>query len=259
VGEARAAIDLAQRVFDRVSFDLIYARQNQSLAQWEAELRSALDFGVGHLSLYQLTIEPGTAFGDRFNRGLLRGLPDDELSADMFELTDAICSDAGLVRYEVSNHSREGQRSSHNMLYWNCDDYIGIGPGSHGRLTLDWADRYATETMLAPVQWLEAVEKSNGAETRERLSAEEQAHELLVMGLRTADGISLSRYRSIIGAPLSAADLESLSADGVISLEDDRLKIQPAFFGVMNAVLERLVSVQPPPSARHNSSSCSSV
>ncbi|MCL4155215.1 UNVERIFIED_CONTAM: hypothetical protein GTU68_030977, partial [Idotea baltica] len=133
VAEAQKAFDIARNIFDRVSFDLIYARQNQSAAEWEAELTQALGMAVDHLSLYQLTIEEGTAFGDRFARGGLRGLPTDDLSADLYELTQSITSDHGFSAYEVSNHAKTGQESRHNLVYWRGGDYVGVGPGAHGR------------------------------------------------------------------------------------------------------------------------------
>ena len=133
VQEARQAFDIARNQFDRVSFDLIYARQDQSLTAWSQELTEALSMAVDHLSMYQLTIEQGTAFGDRYSRGRLTGLPDDDVSADMYEVTQEVCEKAGLPAYEVSNHARPGSASRHNMIYWQYGDYIGIGPGAHGR------------------------------------------------------------------------------------------------------------------------------
>ena len=135
VSEARAAFDIARSVFDRVSFDLIYARQGQSLADWQNELRLALSMAVDHLSLYQLTIEDGTAFGDRFAAGRLKGLPNDECAADMYFATQDICSELGMPGYEISNHAAPGQESRHNLIYWQSGDYVGIGPGAHGRIT----------------------------------------------------------------------------------------------------------------------------
>ena len=148
--EARAAFDLARGTFERVSFDLIYARQDQSLAQWDAELDEALSMAADHLSLYQLTIEDGTAFGSRFAAGGLRGLPDEDLSADMFALTQQRTAEAGLPAYEISNHAKPGSESRHNLIYWSGGDYIGIGPGAHGRVTTS-AGRVATEATSAPL------------------------------------------------------------------------------------------------------------
>ena len=149
VAEARQAFDIARNCFDRVSFDLIYARQDQTLADWQAELREALSMAVDHLSMYQLTIEDGTAFGDRFARGGLKGLPDDDVQADMYAATQDICAEHGMPAYEVSNHARAGAESRHNLIYWRMGDYAGIGPGAHGRLTLN-GRRWATVAPRAP-------------------------------------------------------------------------------------------------------------
>ena len=157
--EAHSAFGIARDVFERVSFDLIYARQGQSVKDWEVELRQALSMSAGHLSLYQLTIEDGTAFGDRYAAGKLRDLPDDDVAADMFALTQEICEDAGMAGYEVSNHAKPGAESIHNQIYWQYGDYAGIGPGAHGRLTLD-GQRAATTCPDAPTAWLAQVRKA---------------------------------------------------------------------------------------------------
>ena len=149
VSEAMTALKIAKKSFGRVSFDLIYARQDQLLSQWHKELDEAILLSDGHLSLYQLTIEPGTAFGFRAEAGKLRGLPDENLSADMFDLTNEVCAAAGLQAYEVSNYATKGLESRHNIIYWRGGDYIGIGPGAHGRLTSS-GQRVATQTALAP-------------------------------------------------------------------------------------------------------------
>ena len=154
--EGLAAFDIARRTFDRVSFDLMCGRQNQSLAEWEAELTRALALDLDHLSLYQLTVEPGTAFGDRYDAGKLPGLPSDDLSADLYALTQEMCADAGLRRYEVSNHARDGAESRHNLIYWRYGDYVGLGPGAHGRLTLDGM-RVSTEQARMPKAWLDGT------------------------------------------------------------------------------------------------------
>ena len=170
VAEARAAFDIARDCFDRVSFDLIYARQHQTPEDWRAELTEALSMAVDHLSLYQLTIEDGTAFGDRYAVGKLRGLPEDDSAADMYLITQEICEAHGLPAYEVSNHARPGAESQHNLIYWRYGDYVGIGPGAHGRLTLN-GQKQATETYLSPNAWLRAVETGTGEKERTRLSA----------------------------------------------------------------------------------------
>ncbi len=140
VEEALAALEIARNTFERVSFDLIYARQGQTLEEWRAELSGALEFAADHLSLYQLSIEPGTAFGDRYDAGKLRGLPDEDLSAEMYLLTQEMCETAGFHAYEVSNHAKPGAESRHNQIYWRYGDYAGIGPGAHSRLTVDGND-----------------------------------------------------------------------------------------------------------------------
>ncbi len=189
VSEARAAFDLARSTFERVSFDLIYARQFQTLADWRAELSEALSMAADHLSLYQLTIENGTAFGDRLAKGELRGLPNDDDAADMYLATQDICQAAGMLAYEVSNHAVAGAESRHNLIYWRGGDYAGIGPGAHGRLTIG-GRRMATDTPLSPNQWLEQVEKTgNGENPRQSLSQADQAAEYLMMGLRLSEGI----------------------------------------------------------------------
>ncbi|MGB1034894.1 MAG: radical SAM family heme chaperone HemW, partial [Primorskyibacter sp.] len=185
--EALSAIDIARSRFARVSFDLIYARQNQTLAEWSAELRQALSMGPDHLSLYQLTIEAGTAFGDRYDAGRLRGLPTEDLAADMYEATQALCATAGLPAYEVSNHARADAQSRHNLIYWRYGDYLGIGPGAHGRVTLD-GQKYATETALAPGRWLQDVSQGGGEAQRTAITPKDQAGEYLMMGLRITEG-----------------------------------------------------------------------
>ena len=159
--EALAAIATAQQTFARVSIDLIYARQDQQLADWRAELTRALDLGTEHLSAYQLTIEQDTAFGKLHALGKLHGLPDDGLSADMYLLTQETCAAFGLDAYEVSNYARPWARSQHNLVYWRASDYLGIGPGAHGRITLD-GQRLATDTGLIPEVWLAAALAGNG-------------------------------------------------------------------------------------------------
>ena len=206
VAEARSALAVAKAYFDRVSFDLIYARQDQTLEAWQSELTQAIEMSAGHLSLYQLTVEPGTAFGFRAQAGKLGGLPDEDLSADMFEVTQEVCAQAGLHGYEVSNYSHKSLESKHNMIYWRGGDYIGIGPGAHGRLTLS-GTRHATRTALAPQAWLERVAQRNtGTSHQEILAPRDHANELIMMGLRVLDGISRRRIEGIAGAPLNIPD-----------------------------------------------------
>ncbi|MCE2716074.1 MAG: radical SAM family heme chaperone HemW [Pseudomonadota bacterium] len=185
VEEAIRAIHTAQSIFKRVSFDLIYATPNQSLAEWEQELEEALQFGTEHLSLYQLTIEPNTAFERLHAQGELI-LPVDDLAADMYELTNAKCAANGLHAYEVSNYAKLGAECQHNLTYWRYGEYIGVGPGAHGRLIMD-GKRFATKQYRTPERWLK--ESIRDEECLE-LSANEQEQERVLMGLRTTEGIS---------------------------------------------------------------------
>jgi len=188
--EARRAIGIAHSTFDRVNIDLIYARQNQTLEQWRAELDEALKLGTRHLSLYQLTIEDGTVFGRRFAAGQLRGLPDEDRAVAMFMATQEVCDRAGLLAYEVSNHAIPGEESRHNRLYWQGGRYAGIGPGAHGRIGRGDLRR-ATEAIREPVLWLSAVErKGSGDLLSTPLSAMDRAEELLMMGMRVREGLS---------------------------------------------------------------------
>lgn len=237
--ETRAAFATARRLFDRVSFDLIYARQDQTLDAWRDELTEALEMAVDHLSLYQLTIEDGTAFGDRFAAGRLAGLPDETLAADMYDLTQDLCARAGMPAYEVSNHARPGAESQHNRIYWTAGDYGGIGPGAHGRLTLQ-GERRATEAVRAPLPWLSAVLAGTGAETSQPLGAADQALEYLLMGLRLTEGISLRRLASISGQPVPRGAITELTESGHLLLEGDRLRTTAAGRLLLNAVLRRL-------------------
>jgi putative oxygen-independent coproporphyrinogen III oxidase len=238
--EARAAFDIARSTFDRVSFDLIYGRQKQTLSDWEVELKQALNMAIDHLSLYQLTIEQGTAFGDRYNAGKLGGLPTDDLGADMYETTQDICGAAGMPAYEVSNHARDGAQSRHNLIYWRYGDYVGIGPGAHGRLTKN-GQRTATEAFSNPKKWLEQAMTGTAERPREHLSVEDQASELLLMGLRLKEGISISRYEALANKPINQDALEELSELDLILASGDRLIVKDQGFMVLNGVLRKLL------------------
>ncbi|MDR5652658.1 radical SAM family heme chaperone HemW [Ruixingdingia sedimenti] len=241
-GEGRRAIGIAQDLFERVSFDLIYARQNQSAEDWQAELRAALAIGTDHLSLYQLTIEDGTAFGDRFARGRLPGLPTETVSAEMYEITQEICDAAGLPAYEISNHARPGAESRHNIIYWNGGDYAGVGPGAHGRLTLDGA-RWATETLRAPGAWLEAVEqRGNGETPREAVPADAQGYEYLMMGLRRDTGVSMARLAAILGVVPDLPRLAGLEELDLLQREGDSLRATRHGRMVLNSLLAELLT-----------------
>ncbi|WP_417523392.1 radical SAM family heme chaperone HemW [Marinovum sp.] len=239
VAQAEAAIAIAQDTFERMSFDLIYARQDQSLTDWEAELRRALSMGVDHLSLYQLTIEDGTAFGDRFKAGKLRGLPQEELSADMYALTQEICEAAGLPAYEVSNHAREDRQSRHNLIYWRGGDYAGIGPGAHGRLTLN-GQRIATEARRNPGAWLLGVSEGS-AESRDTLTTPDIVLEYIMMGLRTVEPLDLARLKARTGAEIAPARLAQLQEMGMIAVEGDMISVTPTGRPILNAVISELI------------------
>lgn len=233
--EARAAVQFASCVFDRVSFDLIYARQDQSLEEWRVELEDALMTEPDHVSLYQLTIEDGTAFGDRFARGRLKGLPSEDLAAEMYELTQEVTKAHGLQAYEVSNHAKPGAESRHNLIYWRCHDWIGIGPGAHGRFS-DGPYRIATETHLIPGKWLDAVENGSGEARRAVLTTEDEMTERLMMGLRTSEGVGLDEF------PELQLKFNSLSDDGLLEIDAGRVSTSDHGRLVLNAVLRELLA-----------------
>ncbi|UXU75725.1 MULTISPECIES: radical SAM family heme chaperone HemW [unclassified Paracoccus (in: a-proteobacteria)] len=239
VAEARAAFDIARACFARVSFDLIYARQDQDRAHWRRELRQALDMAVDHLSAYQLTIEPGTAFGARHARGGLKGLPDDDLSADMYLDTQDICAAAGLPAYEISNHARPGAESRHNLIYWRQGDWAAVGPGAHGRLTLA-SGRWATEALRAPGEWLAAVEgRGSGDSRRDLLPLADRALEYLLMSMRLVEGMDLTRYRAH-GARIAPQRLQDLIGLGLVDLQGERLAATRQGRPVLNGILREL-------------------
>lgn len=239
--EARNAISVSQSVFDRTSFDLIYARQNQTLIDWENELDEALRLSAGHLSLYQLTIEPGTVFGARFEQGKLLGLPQEDLTADMYELTQAMCSANGRPAYEVSNHAHEGQESRHNLIYWRCGDYVGIGPGAHGRLTALDGTRCATERPKSPSEWLGLASQATlSASELEPLSRTDQATEFLVMGLRLVEGIDMTRFRDVAGYDLRSARIDELVDLQLLTINGDQLRATETGLPVLNSILRSI-------------------
>ena len=240
VTEGLAALDTAQRVFDRVSFDLIYARPDQGLADWHAELARALSFGTEHLSLYQLTIEPGTRFQTEALAGRLV-LPDDDRAADLFELTRTLAVSAGMPAYEISNHARAGAESRHNLTYWRYQDYAGIGPGAHGRRT-----GVATQRRRKPENWIEAVaHNGHGIEQEEPLTPRERAVEAMLMGLRLAEGIDLDRIATLGERPIDElADrqaIERLAAQGLLEQDGTGLRATDAGMPVLNAILGEIV------------------
>jgi oxygen-independent coproporphyrinogen-3 oxidase len=239
--EARQAFDIAKKNFKNVSFDLIYARQNQSLEGWRAELKQAIDMAVDHLSLYQLTIEQGTRFGDLFTRNRLRGLPTDELAADMYDITQKVCSENGLNAYEISNHARAGSECQHNQIYWNYGDYAGIGPGAHGRLTIK-GQRQATIAPLLPETWLDTVQKFGTAtQTDEILSAEDQAAEYIMMSLRLTTGTDLSRANTIFPDIVSKIAVDHLIDNNLLKKTGKILQTTERGKMVLNAILGEIL------------------
>ncbi|MEP3345146.1 MAG: radical SAM family heme chaperone HemW [Litoreibacter sp.] len=242
VSEAENAFGTARSIFERVSFDLIYARQDQTASQWEAELTRALSMAADHLSLYQLTIEDGTAFGDRFARGGLKGLPSEDLSADLYEMTQDITEAHGFSAYEVSNHAKVGQESRHNLIYWRGGDYVGVGPGAHGRFESN-AQRIATETHLAPIDWLSAVDQhASGESLASSLSLKEQALEYLLMSLRLTEGCDLDRLHELDGSLISLLKVNELADSGHLKVEGSRMYVPTKERILLNSILGQLVS-----------------
>jgi len=241
VSEARAAFEIARTTFERVSFDLIYARQDQTLAEWKAELTQALNMSIDHLSLYQLTVEDGTAFGDRYARGKLKGLPNDDSGADLFDLTQELCAAAGMPAYEVSNHARDSAQSRHNLIYWRYGDYLGIGPGAHGRLTTN-GHRAATVCYSNPKMWLDAVSLGKAEKSRESLTPEDEATEFMLMGLRLRSGIDLERYTALARKPIDTSVLAHLNDIGMIDVSGSRLVVTDQGFRVLNSVVSALLA-----------------
>lgn len=240
--EARRAFDIARDHFRRVSFDLIYARQGQTLADWQAELGEAAEMAVDHLSLYQLTIESGTRFGDLYDKGRLRGLPTADASADMYERTQEICEARGFSAYEISNHAIKGAESRHNLVYWRYGDYVGVGPGAHGRVTVNGV-RQATESCRLPEDWLLTVENQGTAiQTSEIISSSDQAAEYLMMSLRLAEGSDLERFENLGGRPIAAEKLRTLLDQNLLGLEGRRIRTVGSGRMVLNAVLRELLA-----------------
>jgi oxygen-independent coproporphyrinogen-3 oxidase len=221
VAEARAAIEIAQGTFDRFSFDLIYARPGQTLGEWREELNEALAMAGGHLSLYQLTIEPDTPFADLHARGRLI-VPDPDAALDLYALTQEMTAAAGLHAYEISNHAVPGEESRHNLLYWRYGAYAGAGPGAHGRLVLSDGTRLATATERNPERWVERVATAgHGFVEEQGLSLEEQADEMLLMGLRLAEGVDLDAMARCFGFAPSVSQIAELVNLGLLEILDD--------------------------------------
>jgi putative oxygen-independent coproporphyrinogen III oxidase len=242
--EGLAALDTAMASFRRVSFDLIYARPDQTLSAWEAELSAALMFGTEHLSLYQLTIEPNTVFEGAHRRGEL-AMPDEEETAALYEATQALCENAGMPAYEISNHARPGAESRHNLTYWRYGDYVGIGPGAHGRVTMEGI-KHATRQHRAPEAWLDAVERAGHAtRTDAPLDDATRLSEMMLMGLRLREGIARDRFLAELKkAPEDLIDpgrLKLLVEGGLLAVDAGGLRATDAGRQRLDALTARLL------------------
>lgn len=242
VREGLGALDVAQSCFDRVSFDLIYARPDQSQTAWEAELARALSFGTGHMSLYQLTIEPGTRFASLAAKGEL-SIPDGDAAADLFEMTRAMTAAAGLPAYEISNHARIGEESRHNLTYWRYGDYAGVGPGAHGRRLAS-----ATERHKKPENFLSGVARNgHGIKAEQALDPATRATEALLMGLRLGEGVDLARISAKTGiaedALIDSAAAVRLEHQGLVRVEGSRVTVNESGMLLLDAILPELVAV----------------
>lgn len=244
VREALVALEIGRQHFKRLSFDLIYTRPDQTPDAWAAELEQALALSAGHLSLYQLTIEEGTAFHTAWRTGRLQ-LPDDDCAAELYDLTQEMTAAAGLPAYEISNHARPGAESRHNLTYWRGGDYAGIGPGAHGRLTIDDVC-YATEQITGPENWLAAVEQDgHGTRRREALTRDIRIEEIIMTGLRLAQGLERRRFEALAGCELEqvfeARTLRPLLAHGLLTLDEAGLRATGEGRLKLNAVLAALL------------------
>ena len=243
VDEALAAFRLAQQTFARVSFDLIYARPHQTVKQWRDELTRAIDYADDHMSLYQLTIEPKTAFYDLHAHGKLT-IPGDDLAIALYDVTQELTQVAGLHNYEISNHAGPDARSLHNLTYWRYHDYAGIGPGAHSRLTAPGDKKLALHHHLDPKKWLaEVLTNNHGIALLEELDSAQQAREFLLMGLRLEEGIDLNRYSEIATKPLAGETVSFLAEEGFIELFDNhRLRATQKGRRVLNSVIRQLAA-----------------
>jgi putative oxygen-independent coproporphyrinogen III oxidase len=240
--EALDAVQIARQTFDRYSFDLIYARPDQTPRMWADELKIAIAEAAEHLSLYQLTIEPETPFFALHAQGKLK-TPDEATARALYDVTQEVCAKAGLPAYEISNHARPGAECRHNLVYWRGEEYAGIGPGAHGRLDIDGV-RHAIATEKRPETWLMRVESvGHGIITDDGLNSEERADEFLLMGLRLTEGIDPRRYQALSGRPLDPRRIALLRDEGAISIDESgRLRVTSAGFPVLDAVVADLAA-----------------
>ncbi|PWK70762.1 anaerobic coproporphyrinogen III oxidase [Aminobacter sp. AP02] len=240
VPEALHAIGLAREIFPRLSFDLIYARPGQTPDAWAAELEQAISYAVDHLSLYQLTIEEGTRFFQLYNAGKFE-IPDGEHAAELYAITQEVTAAHGLPAYEISNHAKPGAESRHNLTYWRYGEYVGVGPGAHGRF-VENGTRVVTIAERLPERWAELVEeRGHGITGGEMLNRSEEADEFLLMGLRLVEGIDLARYEVLSGKSLSSARLSILQGEGLVApIGNSRLRATPEGMIVLDAVVADL-------------------
>lgn len=242
--EARNAIDLSQKYFKRANFDLIYARMGQTPDQWAAELSEAVHMAAAHLSLYQLTIERGTAFYQAHNKGQII-LPSDDMAADMYELTQQICNAHHLPAYEISNHAKRGEESRHNLTYWKYADYLGVGPGAHGRLSID-GEIYALSQERSPEKWLSQVAAFGHATAqKEVLTAQMRAEEMIMMGLRLTQGLNLKDFETRVGQKIEGfidqSYLQRLLELGYMERDAHHLKATDQGLPLLNDLLRRIL------------------
>ena len=246
VEEALRAIEISQKYFKRSNFDLIYARVAQSISQWEDELKKALALANGHLSLYQLTIEKGTPFYGQWTQGKLP-IPGEDLAAKMYELTNDICADHNYPAYEISNYAKLGQESRHNLSYWHYDDYLGIGAGAHGRISID-GKTYATEQYKKPETWLKAViDKGHATKIMDQLSPQIKAEELIMMGLRLTQGIKYADFAAKIGSDIEnfmdIDRLDFLKSQGFVDGEhSDLVRLTKRGRPLLNQILGQILT-----------------
>lgn len=240
VEEALHAIGLAREIFPRLSFDLIYARPGQKPDAWAAELKQAIGYAVDHLSLYQLTIEEGTRFFQLYNAGKFQ-IPDGEHAAELYAITQEVTAAHGLPAYEISNHARPGAESRHNLTYWRYGEYVGVGPGAHGRF-VEGGRRIVTIAEKMPERWADLVEeRGHGVTGGETLNRSEEADEFLLMGLRLVEGIDLARYEQLSGKSLSSARLAILQGEGLVApIGNSRLRATAEGMIVLDAVVADL-------------------
>ena len=237
---ARRAIDIAQQHFSSVSIDMIYARQHQTVETWTRELREALRTGIDHLSLYQLTIKPGTRFASLASRGRLRGLPGEHLEADLLEATDELCSRSGFPRYETSSYARPGYAAVHNLIYWRYGEFAGVGPGADGRIVFD-GSAHRTRALAGPADWLRSTETTGtGIHAVEALSPEALCDEYLIASLRLREGADLARYAAIADRENAVPSYYRLVSDGFLEVDGQRLRATHTGHLLLDSVLGEL-------------------